>query len=63
MTKHFGQVFCFKWTQRTPLRTDLLWKLYLLFLGWLMGLQGTEEEYVDWPVAGGSLTPQTQITH
>lgn len=36
---------------------DLLWKLYLLFLGWLMGLQGTEDEKVDWPGAGGSLTP------
>lgn len=36
---------------------DLLWKLYLLVLGWLIGLQGTEEGYDEWPVAGVSLTP------
>lgn len=43
---------------RVQFSTDLLWKLYLLVLGWLMGLQGTEEVYVDWPVAEGSLTPR-----
>lgn len=40
--------------------SDRLWKLYLV-LGLLMGLQGTEEGNVDWPVAGGSLT--TTNTH
>ena len=43
--------------------SDRWWKLYLLVLGWLIGLQGVEAGKLDWPMAGISFGPALTNAH